>query len=249
MRATERQSPLSLTPRKGISMTIYSKNNPPTDSYTYGYLRGKDSDIAKFGTPYYIGKGTGNRAWNKGKGEISPPNDKSLIVILEAGLTEVGALALERQYIRWYGRIDLGSGILRNKTDGGDGASGVRRSEEWKMNLSQHFTGRPNYKLRGRKASAEAIAKGVAKRTGQKRGPPSEETRLKMRAGNLGKLRSEETKANMRKGAIDRKGTPHTEESKAKMRNAKLGRKVSPEARENMRLAGLARWAKQKSLA
>lgn len=128
-------------------MTIYSTSNPPSGFYVYAYVRAD-------GTPYYIGKGKDKRAWSKGKGEVSPPADSSRIIIVEANLTDIGALAIERRLIRWYGRKDLNTGILRNKSDGGDGAAGAKRSPETLRLMSLSQKGKPRTSIRDRKCRA-----------------------------------------------------------------------------------------------
>lgn len=87
--------------------------------YVYAYLRSNDDEHSSAGTPYYIGKGTGYRAYNKNH-LVKVPDDKANIIFLESNLTNIGALAIERRLIRWYGRIDLGTGILLNQSGGGE---------------------------------------------------------------------------------------------------------------------------------
>lgn len=127
--------------------------------YVYAYLRAVDSANGKKGTPYYIGKGSGRRAYEK-QAHFRMPLDNQHIVILERNLTELGAFALERFYIRWYGRVYDGTGILRNKTEGGDGGlSGFKHSLKTRMQISAKKLGKPK--------SPEHIAKMAASKAKQ----------------------------------------------------------------------------------
>lgn len=104
--------------------------------YIYTYLREDYS-------PYYIGKGSGKRAFSKCKGEIRSPNDKSRIIILKDNLLEDDAFKFETMLIKFFGRKDIGTGILRNKSEGGKGNSGWRASDEQKLN---HYMKRPEWR-------------------------------------------------------------------------------------------------------
>jgi hypothetical protein len=127
-------------------MDIYSNQ-----FYIYAYLR---QDY----TPYYIGKGKGDRAYNhRNKYDIKPPKDKSRIIIIQNDLTDIQSLILERYYIRWFGRKDNNTGILRNRTDGGEGPSGWIASDDFRMNRRQIMLG--NTINTGRKQSDETKQK------------------------------------------------------------------------------------------
>jgi hypothetical protein len=105
-------------------MSIYSPNL--YGFYIYAYLRYTDSATGLAGTPYYIGKGSKKRAWQR-HGNVATPKLSQHIVILAHNLTEIGAFALERRYIKWYGRKNNKTGILHNRTDGGEGTCGNSR--------------------------------------------------------------------------------------------------------------------------
>ena len=114
---------------------------------------------------------------------------------MESGLTEIGAFALERRYIRWYGRKDLSTGILRNKTDGGDGASGLIFSEESRKKISKSLIGN-KYSL-GRKLTEShrkilsQVNKGNTKNIGR---TVSEQTRKKLSEAGKNRNHTNETR-------------------------------------------------------
>ena len=86
--------------------------------YTYAYLR-EDR------TPYYVGKGRGTRAYRRDRVGVKPPNNKDRILILKKDITEEEAFKHEIYMIAVFGRKDLGTGILHNRTGGGEGSSNV----------------------------------------------------------------------------------------------------------------------------
>jgi hypothetical protein len=101
----------------------------PNRFYTYAYIR-EDR------TPYYVGKGQGNRVYKKYR-NIKPPKDKSRVIFLKRNLTEEDAFKHEMYMIAVFGRKDLGTGILHNRTNGGEGTSGFTHSEEFKIRQSK----------------------------------------------------------------------------------------------------------------
>lgn len=148
------------------------------------------------GVPFYVGKGKGKRAHNtkqrsKEFKEIYTQGGCA-VEIVDWFIHESQAHAHEVELIELYGRRDFG-GTLVNKTDGGEGISGL---------------------------SAEGRAKISASKLGKKRGPLTDEHRARMSAaltGKPGKSPSAEARAKISAALTGRPGTPHTNETRAKM--------------------------------
>jgi hypothetical protein len=140
--------------------------------YTYAYLR-------EDGTPYYIGKGKAGRITNN-LHRISIPKEKERIIYLKKNLTDEEARKHEIYMIAVLGRKDLGTGILRNMTDGGEGCAGRVLSEETKKKLSDSHKGKKF----------------------------TEEHKKKLSEVKKGRIIAEEHRENIRKGSLKGKDNP-----------------------------------------
>lgn len=127
-----------------LSRLVEGMENPIY--YTYAYLR-------LDGTPYYIGKGKDKRMKARHSGSVAVPSDPNRILILKKNLTEEEAFKHECYLIYVFGRKDLGTGILRNMTNGGDGASGRVCTEEAKRKSSRSNRGQKRAKTVGENIS------------------------------------------------------------------------------------------------
>jgi hypothetical protein len=157
--------------------------------YTYAYLR-EDR------TPYYVGKGKEDRVYKKFKNQIKPPKDKTRIIFLKQNLTEEEAFKHEIYMIAVFGRKDLGTGILHNRTDGGEGPSGAIRSKETKRKMSERQKGEKHY-FYGKKHSKETRRKMSEARKGR---TTSQETKTKISEAK--RNMSEETRRKMSEGIM-----------------------------------------------
>lgn len=157
--------------------------------YTYLWLRKVDGTFPA-GSPYYAGKGSDNRATHRSGHTYKPPSDKSLILIQEFP-DEPSAFEAEKFLIAFYGRIDLGTGCLRNLTDGGEGAAGSIRlpfSEASIQKMREANKGRQgmlnHHHSEESKRKISESNKGRTKNVGHL---VSQETRDKIRVAHKGK--------------------------------------------------------------
>jgi hypothetical protein len=194
--------------------------------YVYAYLRTRDSTNGKSGTPYYIGKGCGDRAYDSHH-RVGPPKDRTNIIFLGWNLLEDHAFEAEKHFIRYYGRIDSGTGCLGNLTDGGEGSSGWVMSAESRRKHSE--------RLRGRTITEEHRRKISESKKGKKRSAYSNEHRRKLSEAGRRRIPSSETR---RKLSESSKAMWQEPDVRRKMTAAFKLRSLSEEYRSKMSEAG-----------
>ena len=121
--------------------------------YVYQYLQDD-------GTPYYVGKGKGRRAF-KPHAEYAPVPPIEQIQFVATNLTEQESFELERKLILQYGRVDQGTGTLLNRTAGGQGSSGRIVSPESRDKVRGERN--PMYGKQQPESVKQAISQGAKK--------------------------------------------------------------------------------------
>ena len=127
--------------------------------YTYLWLR-------EDGTPYYAGKGSGDRAfaWHKRIGN-SPPRNR---ILIQPYPSEADAFVAEVFLVSFYGRKDLNTGCLSNMSGGGENPPKTKKGRRvlWGAKISKTLVGNPicaengrltGAKLKGRPKTGSAL--------------------------------------------------------------------------------------------
>jgi hypothetical protein len=214
----------------------------PKDFYVYLHKKSSNGDV------FYVGKGSGNRAWRFNQRSKLWKNIVKkhgvTVEIFESSIQEWYAFELEINLIAYYGRMQLGEGKLINFTDGGDGTSGWVPSEETKIKMSiaqneKSVSDKKRAAMIGRKKPAWHSKKiGDA----QKGKIISAETRSKLSASLKGRKTSEETRqklifAQNKPETIQKRkdnliGKKHTQEHKDAISASLRGRVFLQESRD-----------------
>lgn len=126
---------------------------------------------------FYVGKGHKDRAYRRnGRGDhwhnivnkLDRIGSGYEVKLVATGLSEKQAFSLEVERISfWRDKVDLA-----NKTNGGDGISGYKMTEEAKAKMREKAKGRPGIKsMLGRKHTDETRAKMSSAQIGIKKSP------------------------------------------------------------------------------
>jgi hypothetical protein len=203
--------------------------------------------------PFYIGKGSNGRInehrreaikllHNNGKKSIKIKIIHKLwrhdldfsIDILFNGLSEQEAFKYECDLINRYGRINNGTGILANLTDGGEGPSGIVCSNATRQNRSERRLGKIWDEEIRRKISRNRKGKCLGVNNPFYARKHTEETKQRMSEMKKGKTISEETRKKMIE-AQKLRWANTSEEDRLKHIEKVRSRRHSEETKQRMR--------------
>lgn len=141
---------------------------------------------------FYVGKGSGNRAFymlSRGKHWVNYVNKYGIPIVefIYENLDEAESFRLEMLLIEELGRKDLGTGLLVNSTNGGEGDSGRIVTKETRDKISNSNKGKPN------SSKGKTWKQSIKRTPGKKRG--CYKTRV-----DKGKTFSVEIKEKMKEG-------------------------------------------------
>lgn len=139
--------------------------------YVYVY---RDPRPSKNNQPVYVGKGTGDRDishWSRGSHNkpfqdfIAHLKRRGLIALCQRVFetkNEQEAFTKEVELIQLYGRRDLNTGTLFNRTDGGEGASGYIKSDtEKQIDINNSLLNWQDPKYRAKVVAAQKTVQGT----------------------------------------------------------------------------------------
>jgi hypothetical protein len=151
------------------------------------------------GTPYYVGKGHGKRAYTSKDHNVKCPKDPWRIQVILCE-SEDAAFQLEKDLIALYGRKDIQTGNcwLRNLTDGGEGLS--------------NFSDETRKKMRGPRPAVSRAMIGNKRMLGVSR---SAETRKKLGDANRRRVWTDEMRRNVGEASRNRTADTRFQISKA----------------------------------
>jgi hypothetical protein len=212
----------------------------------YVYVIMREHPVTGDAVPIYVGKGQGRRAYvheESAKRIMSLPKDERSVAVrrchnphliwaiikaggslpmvkVEVGLTEIEAFELERIWVIRFGREQFG-GTLYNRTNGGDGSSGVLFSEERRRAISERVMVQWSSVDRRDQMSIRMLGENnpmFGKPSPNLGKPCSEEQKAKISTAQIGEL-------NHRYGKpANNRGKPMSEEQKAKLSAAHKGK-------------------------
>jgi len=194
-------------------------------TYVYRHIRLDKNE------PFYIGIGTDtnyarayskhsrNKFWNR----VINKADYEVEILFD-NISKNEAKAKEIEFIKLYGKKIDKTGTLTNISDGGDGNSGGKHTEETKKRIAEANKYKDYSKVD--RSYTQTI-----------------EYKQKISSINKGRKMPESMKEKSRDRMLN---TKLSEETKNKIRLYMKNRTVSQETKEKMRLSGLKAWEKRK---